>query len=396
MNANTDLNFILSTKGHATEFGYDNRTLRIFGALPKAGVGPNTGVLVVALGWANPPENPFFFKLRRALADYFDVICISVEILGTCSQRSKKQLWKIFDPEKFIRQLPKLATPDQIERCQKNGQIHLPALINELRGQDLSEHLYLLETLPNGGPHDYLDYGFVQAMDILYGIYEVKIKYKFRDDRIFMIGSSLGGYLSLMVRKFACKTFAWIFEISGQAFLEPNFFLKRKAFRGIADRAYSTVVAVVNDNIYSDDPKHPFYYSPDKAWIRSHLEEEHYSQAPADGQKMTIFTGSEDTVVNLNHKTRQVELLRRAGADVQFKVVRQADVDGKIIQHAGHSLGADFYKLIFAVGDRPLHTFRNSGLSDFERGSSYSFTSPNGTFKVDYRDRRPGLVFVEA
>ncbi len=231
-------------------------------------------------------------------------------------------------------------------------------------------------------------------MDVLTGIYEVKAKYHCQDNRIFMVGSSLGGYLVQMVRKFAPKSLAWIFEISGQACLEPNFFLRRHIFSGIYD-TQNTIVGIMNDNIYSDDPEHQFYYSPDKACIRSHLEEEHYQQAPADGQAITIITGSEDTAVTLNKKTEQVDLLRRAGAEVQFQfhIIRPEDVDGKLIKHAGHSLGADFYNLICTIGERPLLEIRNAGPSDFEQGSTYAYTTPGGVYKVDYCNGLPKMSF---
>ncbi len=135
--------FILTTKGHATEFGWDNRSLRIFGSLPKAGVGPETGILVVALGYANPPENPYYLKLRRALADLFNVICVGVEILGTCAQRTRELRLGLFNPKSFQQQIPKLATPDQIARSMIDGQIHLRLLLNQLHGKDLSSMFFL-------------------------------------------------------------------------------------------------------------------------------------------------------------------------------------------------------------------------------------------------------------
>lgn len=384
--------FVLSTPGHMTEFGYDGRTLRVFGALPSAGVGGNTGILVVSLGKANPPENPFYFKLRRALADAYDLVCLGVEILGTCAQRTRKMELGLVSPEKFYSAFPCIATSGKSGNCLPKEVIHLPSLVKKLSGRDLSEYVYFKETLPDGGPHDYLDYGVVQAMDVLTAIFEVKTRYNCRDDRIFMVGSSLGAFLSQMVRKFAPRTLAWILDISGQAWLESGFFLRGHRFRGIYD-SDNTVVGIINDNIYSEDPESPYHFSVDKACIRSHLEEDHYHQAPAEGQAMTVITGSEDSVVHLRQKVLQVEKLRRNGADVRFIVVKPSDVDGRVLKHAGHSLGADFYSLIRLLGHDVLGSVRNTRQTDFENSSHYRYNTPNGVYSVDFSNGKPKLTF---
>ncbi len=365
--------FRIQVPAHPTEYGVLRDPLTVHGATPAAGLDARTGLLLVTLGFATPPEVLFFVKLRRRLADLYNLVVIGVDYLGTRTKRTRTTQWRA-DVDALIDRVHDRHGAEEAARCREPGGRQPERMLRLLAGSDLSDVVTLTEGFPDQSESDYLDYGFVQAVDLLTAVHATLERIPgLNRGRIHLVGSSLGAYLAQQANRFAPHTFASVLDLCGKASLGDRYLVKGRARKATADSA-NTRVALVNASVYQvDDPAAPWFLSPASRTVRDSLA------APIAFEgvppRITLVAGEGDDLAPLAEKRHQLECLRNTGAELAFHVVTAADVDGTTIRHTGHGLGAEFYHLIRRFGGADLERRTRPTGDDFLRGSRVPISS---------------------
>ena len=232
------------------------------------------------------------------------------------------------------------------------------------------------------------DFGYLQALDALRALYYVwdgldNAGRPFARGRIYATGGSGGGNVTLMVNKFAPRTFACAIDMCGMAKLSDDIAYGIPGRTGLSAR-------------YSTDPASDRYLTPDAQAIRfvGHPEHARTMAALGNAAKLIVVHGTTDASCPVDDAREMAANLRAAGLDVEPHFVTEADLDGKALKTTGHSLG-DRTQIVFRFGDAYLlpgspKAMVRQGKSDFEhRDETVVYPTPGGRFVISYKDGYP-------
>ncbi len=371
-----------------SELGTEVRQVSVHADRPRAGIGPDTGLMVIQLGYATDPAGPFFRKLRRAFADRYDCVCIGVAYLGTAAAGRRTLSVAHLDLAGVLSLLP----PHVARGLLAGGAPELGQVLVACRGHDLQDHLVVQETLAALGPEDYLDYGPGQALDLILATRAAVARYGLREDRVYFFGSSLAGFLAHLVLKLAPATYALVVDVSGPALIPAGRFFTGGQAPALLD-GFNTTATLSCHNLYVEEPGDPRSLTPARWELRDTTHPAHLRPSPT---VIRSLHGVLDRVVDLASKELQRDAYLGAGRDAELEVVGPGEVDGRVFKHAGHALGANFHGLLGRYADRwcdpasPEHVTRPGG---GDRGAVYALPVTGGTWVMDHSGDRPDLSF---
>jgi hypothetical protein len=231
------------------------------------------------------------------------------------------------------------------------------------------------------------DFGWLQALDVLRALEYVssalrKMKVPFAEDRIFAVGGSGGGNVSLMANKLAPRTFAAVVDISGMKELSD-------------DVAFNLEGGSNLDARYSQSPEASAFLSADDRELRHLGNPEHLRQMKAMGNEAKIISvhGETDGSCLFSEALEYAKAMKKTGLDFQFVPVDAALLDGGVFKDTGHSLGDRTEILLHVAGEylRPngSRSLRRKGPTDFERKETISYPTAGGQWIVDYSQGFP-------
>jgi len=228
------------------------------------------------------------------------------------------------------------------------------------------------------------DFGCYQACDALRALCSVfqgltDRRIAFDRTRIYAIGGSGGGNVSLMAAKFAPHTFACVVDLSGMASLTDDIAYNLPGGSGLNAR-------------YSRDPDSPAYLSPGMRELRDPGNPAHLALPAARENAATFISvhGRDDTSCLWEDKARVVEAMRKAGLDATLHTIGKADIDGALIRDSGHAIGnrtelaERFAGSYLTPGSAELRTLK--GPIDSERKTVLTFPVQTGTVTVSFAD----------
>ena len=381
---------MLECFAHPTEFGETREPLHVYCAVPNAGVDADTGVLLMALGFAKPAETRLYQKMRRTLADQFNVVCVGVNYLGTNCLKGRKISIHDFDRAETHAHCERTFGDDAAEIIAGVEDGDLNTVLYRSKGLDLRGILYMQETLKEPLSSDFSDYGLVQALDMINAIGAVRRLFGISEQRIFAVGSSLGGYVLQMVNKLAPRTLSSFIDVSSPAHLHRELFLRDHVSNGIYD-ANNTSISFARTSKYSHEPSDPFFLSEDMFEIREVTNPNHYRH----GNTATILMlhGTEDREAALAEKVKQFGLYRGLGIVAHLIPVGIYDLDGRMFKHAGHSLGSHWLTVIEKFGGAAFRPKTGGGPSDFGLLARYDFETRSRIYTVTYEADRAHLTW---
>ncbi len=236
------------------------------------------------------------------------------------------------------------------------------------------------------------DFGYLQAIDALRALYFVfsglqDAKVPFDSRRIYCTGGSGGGNVTLMVNKFAPRTFTCAIDKCGMAKLTE-------------DIAFDLPGGSRLHAGYSAEVGKKTYLSKDAQAIRFPGNPEHLSVMKKLGNrcKLIVVHGVNDRACLVKDKREMVENMQAAGMDVEPHFITEDMLDGVVFKTADHALG-DRTKIILKVADRyllpdsPDRLFRR-GKTDFElRDELVRYATGGGEFVISYQEGAPSVRF---
>ena len=236
------------------------------------------------------------------------------------------------------------------------------------------------------------DFGYLQSLDALRALHYVRAaldrdKIAFSKQRIYCCGGSGGGNVSLMVNKFAPRTFACVVDLSGMASLTD-------------DIAFKLPGGSILNARYSKDPASPAYLEKQMQEIRDNGNPAHLALMKKIGNiaKIVVVHGVDDKYCLASDKKRVVENMKAAGLDVEPHFIEKKDIDGKVITNSGHSIGSRT-KLLIKFADKYLSEksgeMRKNEKSDFDfKDEPIKFETSNGDYLISYAAGYPVSEFV--
>ncbi len=244
-----------------------------------------------------------------------------------------------------------------------------------------------LQSGPGEESHPPYDFGYLQALDALRGLYFVyqgldERGAAFHKGRIYCTGGSGGGNVTLMCNKLAPRTFACSIDKCGMARLTDDIAFNLKGGSRLNAR-------------YSSDPENPRFLSHGAQALRYVGNPEHLATMKDLGNsvKMLVVHGAEDDVCPIEDAREMVANMVASGMDVEAIWVTQDLIDGEIFKSTGHPMG-DRTRIVFYAADKyltpgsPALVVRE-GLTDFERKEPIRYDVPGGAYVISYENGYP-------
>lgn len=239
------------------------------------------------------------------------------------------------------------------------------------------------------------DFGYLQAMDAIRALWWVYDRLTgmdkpFARGRIYATGGSGGGNVSLMVNKFAPRTFACIVDLCGMAKLSDDI-----AF-GLPGGSRLNAGYQRDGEAARALPLHAQEIR--FAGFPPHLE---HMRALGNAARVISVHGVEDDACPVEDKREMVENMQAAGLSVTGHFITPDDLDGEAFTSAGHALG-DRTRILFKVAGRYLlpdapDAARSAQPNDFDcRDEAVSYAVSGGRYLVSYREGYPVIRFDAA
>lgn len=227
------------------------------------------------------------------------------------------------------------------------------------------------------------DFGYLQALDALRALHCIyhglqEIRHSFDSGRIYCTGGSGGGNVTLMVNKFAPRTFACCIDICGMNRLTD-------------DVAFHLPGGSPLNAKYSRDPRHASFLSPDAQLIRDAGYPPHLQLLKKLGNsaRVIVVHGVDDEACPAAEAKLFISRMQEAQLNVAPRLITQADVDGDVYFSTGHNLG-DRTKIVFREAERYLspaspNLLRRREKNDFDlHDELVRFETPGGRFIISY------------
>lgn len=300
--------------------GDSERMLRIDYAIPENGTNESTGIFIFVPGFGAHIDSKIYSKMRRQLADKYNVVTVQCEYFGSRYMQSTDE---IVIPHN-LGYLKNYVSNDIYKQVEENPMNFLsiigkyPVSVPVFAAIGESEN-------------EFADMGYMQAIDNITAIEAIKIILKdnnlsFNENKIIGYGQSQGAYLLHLMNRLAPHLFSKI--IDNSAWVQPVY-LK-------SNRVLSVTHGVARLNLEFD------YFAKKIIKDIEALSLHNLYKGFDNGANVYSCLGTTDNLVNLNDKKESLEKLDF----IQFEVIDESKIDGVIFKSTNHGVGADFIELI--------------------------------------------------
>jgi len=296
--------------------------------IPSHGLSPDSGVIFYIPGFGFRFDDGYAAGFLPHLADTYDCVAVSVDYHGARGYAGAAQRWPA--PDFFTKLaehygLTVTAPPDT----------SVPVIVDTVCRQLIARGVTKLHPACHtvSGMDGYANFGLLPALDHLQVLWKVMADHAVNKKRLFVLGTSYGGYIGLLLCKLAPNTFRLIVDNSGFSGPEdaPEYLY------GIASSAGP--IRIVNRCLvaFSADPSSPNYLSPSRKRVRDLAVAEHYA-LPSD-TVLYSYHSATDRVARADAKKRLAEVLGRF-RKYDLRLISEADIDGRIFKNLAHGMNA--------------------------------------------------------
>ncbi|KGI55820.1 DUF2920 family protein [Campylobacter sp. MIT 97-5078] len=206
--------------------------------------------------------------------------------------------------------------------------------------------------------NEYLNFGVLQAMDILNVLQFIKKNPPFmleKDYKTIMFGSSHGGYLALLAAKFA----PWLIDgvLENSAYVKPQMrffglgrdmdYIKECEFQ-VNEFFEHVVLCCVTKTPFSLDKNSKYYFSSDHHHIRDIFNKAHLrTQANYPKPYYISYHSIKDRLDPAQNKEQMFELLKELDFKGSLHIIKdESEIDGSFIKNLDHGMGMSLKMLI--------------------------------------------------
>lgn len=365
------------------ELGFGRNKLEYFLSFPESGVNADTGVILVIPGFGDWAASDYQKdKLRPYLANKYNCIAVGVNYFGI----GVKIVRNLRTGENFLECIEKIygVRPNQYV-INENVRIDILFKILKEKGVKKIDHrCYLLHDAYNGGYREYQSFGFLPAIDHLNVLGEILKRYNINKRKIIAFGSSYGGYIALLLGKFAPNTFSVIIDNSGYVKSQLNEIADRELLIPHSFSTRDLQVYHFEDNPWTIfDKASPFFFSDSCKCIRSLQCEEHIKGSKT---RYYIFHSERDKIIPIAEKDMFVDMLRKHNTVNYFKVNEQ-NMDGSVFKNLDHAMKASLrgiFDLVSDFDDNGLE--KDTDLTDFDLNSVYTYNCGEKSYVFSFNN----------
>lgn len=363
------------------ELGVERKQLEYFLTFPKEGLNKDTGLVFCIPPWGDKADSPYQKnKLRPYISDRYNCVSCGINYFGIQPQVFGDYV--VMPSPHFFEGISVLYDINPLNYAD-NGYVSLNQVAEILRMKGikrLPSYCRVYFKLANG---EYESFGFLPALDHLTICGEILKRFPLNTKRIIAFGSSYGGYIALLMAKYAPQTFSVIIDNSG---------FVRTSMNNVAgvDLFYIEKTLELNgvsfpwakDNLWRIyDEMSPYYFSDSHKCIRNLLQKTHNHCI----SKYYIFHAEEDPIAPTAYKKAFVDTIKNYAESVYSKFISKEDLDGKLFKTLEHGMNASLRGIFDYVYQLDGCDLAKRNLeTDFDLESTYEFHCKGITYSFNY------------
>jgi hypothetical protein len=356
------------------ELGVARTPMTYTARLPAEGINSDTGLILYIGGYGMNPGDGYTASLLSYLADRHNCVAAAFNYFGARMIAGTAD--RIVPHPDFFQNLtahygltvsvsPEIAMEEILARIAtllaQNGIARLPddcRLIN--RSQE------------------YNSMGFLPALDGLTVVHDLMRTFALNKTRLFLLGTSYGGYIAGLIAKFAPRTFRMIVDNSGFSSANDD----RPAVLGW-QKLFMNGVAMLCQNVpsWSPDPGSPHFFSKERQTIRNLLCRAHVF--PGTG-RIYAYHSATDTVAPTERKQRLRDTYKDRVA-YELAIIDENQIDGRNFKTLAHGMNASLRGLFDLSHEKFL---RDGGAlsdaTDFDHAGDYVFACGAQDYRIAF------------
>ncbi|MHA1597699.1 MAG: DUF2920 family protein [Alphaproteobacteria bacterium] len=359
------------------ENAVERRPLEYFVTLPDSGVNADTGLIFTICGYGQSPVQEYWRdKLPPYLADNHNCIVVGVNYFGCTAKAS-------INPRPFPEFFANLREKYGMEIEAPPG-TDVRRLLAEtcvaLAGHGITE-LDDSFMLLDDSTDEYHSFGLLPALDHLQVLGEMLTRYAINRKRLYVIGTSYGGYIGLLMGKLAPNTFRMIVDNSGFTQVTGSIYGINDMRRPGRITLFGVSILVLEKGVWSMDPASPHFFSPHHAMIRDLNNAGHMH---ASDTRYFCYHAVGDTVAPTDEKIRFRDMadgLMR----VELSLIDEAGLDGRLFKTLEHGMQASLRGLfdVAYAAYQDQHP-EPQEKTDFDLASQHRFDCGDKAYTIAY------------
>jgi len=337
----------------------------------------DTGLIFTICGYGQSPIQEYWKdKLPPYLADTHNCVVVAVNYFG-CTAKAA------INPRPFPDFFAKLKEQYGLEIEAPPG-TDVSRLLAETCTAlaaagitELDENYMLLDD----NADEYPSFGFLPALDHLQVLGEVLKTHAINKKRLYVLGTSYGGYIGLLMGKLAPNTFRMIVDNSGFTKITGSVYGINDMSRPARLNVLGVSIQVLEKGMWSTDPESPHFLNSHHAMIRDLATPGHMQ---ASNTHYYCYHPIGDTVAPTEEKI-QFQNLADGLMTVSLTLIDEAALDGRIFKTLDHGMNASMRGLFdMAYGAYMESTPAPDATTDFDLESSLRFDCGEKAYSVEY------------
>ena len=388
------------------ELKFPRQPIEYFVTLPDKGIKQDTGLIMFIPGFGMLANDDYVAnKLSPHLANQHNCVVVSVNYFGIYNRpNTNKGGGNIRLADDFSHSIQAVYGLS-LTGGQDINQLHQQQTLEERDSyarrvlDGLSQALPMVKNLDprcqvllKTGRDEYQSFGLLPAIDHLQVLGEVIKQFKINRRRMIVYGTSYGGYVALLMGKFAPQTFSVVIDNSGFVCATMNYIVA-KEFAGYSEDFRLSFdqmkVGILIDNPWTIvNETSPYFFADSHRQIRSLFNLSHWRKSTT---RYFIFHSTQD---NLSRATTSIEVidkfvnLLKKHAQVDYTRVKSTDIDGKFFKNLSHGMNASLRGLFDRVvkTDKKHKLFKGTEENDFSLNSEYRLTCVDKIYVFNFKE----------
>lgn len=343
---------------HTIYNNFNNRDLRIDFTIPSVGTNKQTGIFIFVPGFGGHIDSNVYKKMREQFAEKYNMVTVQCDYFGSRFMQKADAI----NFENGIDSVAHLLNDEELENVRINQNQLLSIL--STKKTTISVKAKLDESLD-----EFVDMSFMQAIDVITTLEAIQIILRensllFDENYIVGFGQSQGAYLLHLSNFLAPHLFSKI--IDNAAWVRPEYLFNNRLMYNSIDNC---TLAVEFDYIGKKIMKN-------REALSLHNIYENFN----NGAYIYSCVGTTDILVNVEDKHKSLKDL----SYIDFDIINEKKVDGKIFKSTNHGLDADHLKLVeYVMLRKGIHINKNI------KQEKYRVSSNQLTIDIDYSKGLP-------
>jgi hypothetical protein len=229
---------------------------------------------------------------------------------------------------------------------------------------------------------EYSSYGLLPALDHLQVIGALMQRFPLNRNRFYVIGSSSGGHIAMMMGKLAPHTFSMIVDNSGEVH-NPMVRPTRRSFR--RGRIAGVECRGLELSPWDEDPASPHCFSEHHRRIRDLAVAEHLRPSQTFRR---LYHSVADPLIPIEERAAWAALAARFGP-TSLECIDAGRIDGTLFKSLEHGMKASLLHLFedASRAQQALGAVKDDGRTDFCRNARHDFDCGTGRYGIAFSRR---------